>query len=191
MRDPGYQQMKLQRRQRRWRRWLVNLLLLPPALLYVIVENVFWVSAKTLLRQAERIDAVTGIQRKLRKLPPAAVLPLFLIPEAFSHIGGFWATDLIVHRKWAAAMLAGLLVKGLATLMEVWIYQSCEPTLMSVRWFAWLHGKFQQGRRWVADRMMPVRALARYMVSSGRSGLAARFRRLRALVAHRLGLARK
>ncbi len=169
----------------------MNLLLLPPALLYVIVEQVFWVGAKTLLRQAARLDAVNIVQKNLENLPPAAVLPLFLIPELFSHLGGFWATDLLVHRKWVAAMLAGLLVKGTATLMEVWIYQSCEQALMSVGWFAWLHGKFLGGRDWVAAKTGPVRDWAWQLVSAGRSGLGRRFRRLRALVAYRLGLLKR
>jgi len=191
MRESAYHDLQLKRRQRRWRRWLMNFLLLPPALLYVIVERVFWAGAKTLLRQAARLDAVNAVQKNLEKLPPAAVLPLFLVPEVFSHLGGFWATDLIVHRRWVAAMLAGLLVKGTATLMEVWIYQSCEPALMSVRWFAWLHGKFLQGRDWVAERMKPARRFAVRLVASGRSNLARRFRFLRGLIASRLGLSRK
>jgi hypothetical protein len=169
----------------------MNLLLLPPALIYVIVENVFWAGAKALLWQAARLSAVNTIQKTLEKLPPAAVLPLFLVPEVFSHVGGFWATDLIVHRKWVAAMLAGLLVKGSATLMEVWIYQSCEPALMSVKWFAWLHGKFLQGHEWVRERIRPALRYAVRLVASGRSGVARRFRRLRAMVAYRLGVSRK
>jgi hypothetical protein len=191
MSDAAQSRTQARRRQQRWRRWLVNLLLLPPALLYVIVEQVFWVGAKTLLRQAARLDAVSAVQRNLVKLPPAAVLPLFLVPELFSHLGGFWATDLLVHRKWVAAMLAGLLVKGTATLMEVWIYQSCEQALMSVRWFAWLHGKLLAGRDWVATKIRPVRDWAWRLVSKGRSGMARRFRRLRARVAYRLGLLKR
>jgi len=190
MREPT-DPRQIRRRQRRWRRWLVDLSLLPPALLYVIVENVFWAGAKTALRQAARWQAVDALHHRLEKLPAAAVLPLFLIPELFSHIGGFWATDLIVHRKWVAAMLAGLLVKGTATLMEVWIYQSCAPALLSVKWFAWFHGKVLLGREWVRDRMRPARDFARALVASGRSSLARRFRRLRAMLAHRLGVSGK
>jgi len=180
--------LQARRRQQRWRRWLFNILLLPPALLYVVVEQVFWAGAKTLLRQAARLEAVDSLQQKLAKLPPAAVLPLFLVPEAFSHVGGFWATDLFVHRRLVAAALAGLLVKGSATLMEVWVYQNCEPALMSVKWFAWLHGKFLAGRDWVADRTRRVRAFARLLFSSSGSGIARRFRLLRGRVARRLGL---
>jgi hypothetical protein len=174
-------------RRRRWGAVTRDIFLLPPALLYVVIEHVFWVSAKFLLHTAEKVAAVTAIQEKLARLPPAAVLPLFLLPEIFSHIGGFWATWLLAHRKWMLAILAGVLVKGFATLLAVWIYQSCRPALMSVKWFAWLHGKAERGRDWVAERIKPARLVFR----RSRSGIIRRFIALRSLLARRLGLARK
>jgi hypothetical protein len=182
--DPDTQR----RRANRWRRWLVNLLLLPPAILYVLVENVFWAGAKAMLRAAARLDAVNAVQRGLKKLPAWAVLPLFIIPEIFSHVGGFWATYLLVHRKWAAAMTVGIVIKGIATLATVWIYQSCEPALLSVKWFAWVHGKAIQGRDWVADRTKPLRQFARRLVTGSRLRLTRRFRLIRGLVASRFGM---
>jgi len=169
----------------RRRRFLLarDILLLPPALLYVVVERVFWAGAKSLLRQAARMEPVRMVQTKLERLPAWAVVPLFLVPEAFSHIGGFWASYLLVRREWMGALLAAVLVKGTATLMEVWIYQSCEPVLLSVHWFAWVHGQFIRGRDWVAARMRTV-------LGPG-SGVARRFVTLRKWVALKLGLGRK
>jgi hypothetical protein len=178
-------------RRRRWGRFWRDTLLLPPALLYVIVEQVFWSGAKRLLRQASRLPAVKNLQERLARLPPAVVLPLFLVPEIFSHIGGFWATALLGHRKWLAAMLVGLFVKGTATLLEVWIYQICEDTLLSVKWFAWAHRQVMRGRDWVRASTRPARRFARRLAGFGRSGLASRFGALRAALARRLGLARK
>lgn len=178
----------VQNRRRRWRRWLANILLLPPAFLYILIENVFWAGAKRLLRETSRLRAVNALQDKLARLPPTAILPLFLIPEAFSHFGGFWATYLLVRRKWLAAVLVGVLIKGLATLLTVWIYQVCAPALLSIRWFAWLHGKAMRIRDSVAERLEPVRRLLRRVVSGSRSGLARRFAALRAWLSLRLGL---
>jgi hypothetical protein len=169
----------------------MNILLLPPALLYVIIENVFWAGAKGLLREASKAPVVGAMQRGLEKLPAAAVLPLFLIPEIFSHLGGLWATVLLVQRKFFLAFLVGLFIKGLATLMTVWIYQSCTSALLSVKWFAWLHGKAMQGRDWVAERIKPARLLARRLIKTGRSNVTRRFRALRAVIAQRLGVKRK
>jgi hypothetical protein len=174
-------------RRRRWGALARNILLLPPALIYVVIERVFWNGAKRLLHQASRIPAIASIQQKLETLPAWAVLPLFLVPEAFSHIGGFWASALLVQRKWLAAMLVGIFIKGTATLMEVWIYQSCEKALLSVRWFAWVHGQAMRGRDWVYDKMRPAIRLVR----GGRSSLSRRFAALRGIIARRLGLAGK
>ncbi len=176
--------------RRRWVRLLRDILLLPPALLYVIVEQLFWVGAKTLLRQAARIPLVRSIQNSLHRLPPWAVLPLFLVPELFSHAGGFWASDLLVHRAWVAALLVGIFIKGTATLMEVWIYQSCEEKLLSVRWFARLHRQLMRGREWVAVRIRPVRDLSRRLLWSRNSGLARRFFAIHKFISARLGLPR-
>jgi len=174
-------------RRRRWGAVARNILLLPPALIYVVIERVFWNGAKRLLRQTARMPAIAAFQQKLETLPAWAVLPLFLVPEVFSHIGGFWASDLLFRRKWLAAMLVGLFIKGTATLMEVWIYQSCEKALLSVRWFAWVHGWAIRGRDWVYNKMRPAMRLIR----GSRSGLARRFAALRGVIARRLGFGGK
>lgn len=173
-------------RRRRWGRVARDILLLPPALIYVVIEHVFWAGAKRLLRQAARLAFINHLQTRLARLPAAAVLPLFLIPEVFSHIGGFWATDLLVHHAWMAALLVGIFVKGSATLMTVWIYQSCAPALLSVRWFAWVHNQALRGRDWVAGRIRPARRLARRLISGSRSGVFRRFSAIRVALARRL-----
>ena len=178
------------RRQRRWRRWLVNVLLLPPALLYILIENLYWAAARAALH-ASRLDAINALQRGLKRLPPAAILSLFLIPEVISHLGGWWATYLLVKRKWWSAVWTGVLIKGFATLLVVWIYQTCQPALMSVQWFAWLHGKFQKARNWMAERTEPALRFGRRLVSGSRSGISRRFLALRSRIASRLGLLRK
>jgi hypothetical protein len=147
-------------KRRNWGRLIRDILLLPPALLYVIIERVFWVGAKRLLRDAARIQSVQRLQTKLQKLPAPAILPMFLLPEIFSHIGGFWASDLLVRRQWVAAMLVGIFIKGTATLMEVWIYQSCEEKLLSVQARTGLGGRAHEtgpGRRARFAARQPIR----------------------------------
>jgi hypothetical protein len=178
-------------KRRNWARLIRDILLLPPALLYVIIERVFWTGAQTLLRQAARIEAVASLQKKLEKLPVAVVLPLFLVPEIFSHIGGFWASVLLVKRQWVAAILVGIFIKGVATLMVVWIYQSSAPKLLSIRWFAWVHMQFLRGRDWVAQRIKPATDLALRLVRGNRSRIARRFTAIRKLLIARLGLHHK
>ncbi len=177
--------------RRKWGRLLRDVLLLPPALLYVIVEEVFWNGAKALLRQISRISAVTAAQERLETLPALAILPMFLVPEIFSHAGGFWASDLLLHRQWTAAMMVGVFIKGTATLMEVWIYQGCERKLLSIRWFAWVHGQFIRGRDWVLARIRPARDMILRLLRGSRTGFTRRFAAIRHVLATRLGLRRR
>jgi hypothetical protein len=183
MSQAGAKSLK-QKRRRGGARIVRNILLLPPALLYVIVEEVFWRGAKRLLRQVARLQAVAGLQSGLEKLPAAAILPLFLIPEVISHIGGFWASALLVHRHLLGALLVGLFVKGTATILEVWIYQSCEAKLLSVRWFAWAHRQVMRLKDWVDEATRPARRL----ITGSRSALGRRFAALKTLVGRRIGI---
>ncbi len=177
--------------RRRWARRLRDVLLLPPALLYVIIEEIFWNGATALLRRIARTWPVMAVQRRLMALPAAAVLPLFLVPEILSHIGGFWAAYLVTRGQWIAAMLAGIVIKGSATLMVVWIYQSCEPKLLSIRWFAIVHRQALRGRDWVLETVRPGRELALRLLRRGRAGIIRRFAAIRQVVAARLGFRRR
>jgi len=171
-------------KRRRFARAARNTVLLPPALLYVIVEAVFWRGAKRLLRQAARLQAVAGLQSGLERLPAAAILPLFLVPEIISHIGGFWASALLVSRHFTGALIVGLFVKGTATLLEVWIYQSCAEKLLSIGWFAWAHGQVMRMKDWVEEATRPARRL----ITGSRLSAARRFLALKTLLARRIGI---
>jgi len=176
----------------RWPVWLMDAVLLPPALLVAIVEDVLWAGARAILRTAARWRPVRLLQMQLARLPPAAVLPLFLIPEAISHLGGLWATVLLVERHVVAAVVVAVLVKGTTTLLAVWIYQTCERTLLRVAWFARVHGAVMRARDWALAQIAPLRARLRLWVvhlrartRQGSGRLFRRFRALRAVIAGR------
>lgn len=177
--------------RRKWVRQTRDALLLPPALLYVIIEEIFWNGATALLRQVARTRPVMALQKKLIALPAPAILPLFLVPEILSHIGGFWAAYLVTRGEWAAAMMAGIVIKGSATLMVVWIYQSCERKLLSIRWFATVHRQALRGRDWVLEKIRPGRELALRLLRRSRAGIVRRFAALRQVLAARLGFRRR
>ena len=58
-----------------------------------------------------------------------------MVPEVFSHLAGFYVTLLLAqgHVVAATGMFA---VKLLCTLLLVWIYTTCQNTLLAVPWFA-------------------------------------------------------
>jgi hypothetical protein len=148
-------------------RRLRDAVLLPLALLLVAFE----VGLEAGARLLRRWRPVRLLEATIGRLPPWAILPLFIVPEAMSHIGGFYAAYLLAQRKLLAATLVAVLVKGLGLLIALWIYQACRPALMTIRWFAWAHGKVEAARDWAMGRM-------RHPVSQVRRAM----RRVRALV---------
>jgi hypothetical protein len=132
-----------------WQRRLRDGLLLPFAVLLLIGDYV--------LRKGSRIlrhsPLVRALEAGLGRLPPWAILPLFLIPEAMSHFGGFYAAYLLAHKHLLAATIALILVKGVGLVIALWIYQACRPALMTIGWFAWAHGKVEAARRWTVKRI--------------------------------------
>ncbi len=149
-------------------RRLRDALLLPLALLLVGFE----IGLETGARVLRRWKPVRLLEATIGRLPPWAILPLFIIPEAMSHIGGFYAAYLLAHRKLLAATLVAVLVKGVGLLIALWIYQACRPALMTIRWFAWVHGKVEATRDWAMGRMRPTLSRLRRAMRRVRAGLA-------------------
>jgi hypothetical protein len=160
----------------------LDLLLLLPALLLVVLEHVLWAGSRATLRGIAGLATVRAAHLWLGLLPPYAAVPLFLVPEVCSHGAGIWATVLLARGHVVTATVIAVLVKGIATLVLVWIYQACEPALLRVAWFARAHNGVLVARRWVLRRVVPLReaALLRLRASVARAGwLGRRFTNLR------------
>ena len=186
---------RMRTRTRRW--WLsrsLDFLLFVPALLYVLSEHVLWAGARTLLRGLGGMSIVRAAYAWLGLLPPYAALPVFLVPDLFSHASEFWAAVLFARGHLLAATLLAILGKGVATVILVWIYQACEPALMRVRWFARLHDGVMALRSRILARTQPWRdaTLRRLQLSATSPNWAARrFQRWRARLAVRVAVGRK
>lgn len=149
------------RPRNRYLQLLLDTLLIPIAVLIVVIEDVLWVGALALLRGMNDMAAVRAMRVHLERLPASVALPLFLVPEAISHIAGAYATVLLAQGRILAAIIVGGLVKGVCTLLLVWIYQCCEETLMRVAWFARLHHWALAVRDWAFAQVGPMRARVR------------------------------
>jgi hypothetical protein len=171
---------------RRFVVWLLDLLLLVPALLLVLGEHVLWQGSRAVLRGIAGQPLVKALHIWLGLLPPSLALPLFLVPELFSHASEFGTAFLLAKGHLAAAAIMVVLGKGLATLILVWIYQACEPALLRVRWFARTHHAILRARAALLARFAPVRRLVLIRLRrSRRAGgtVGQRFRRWRARLA--------
>ena len=161
---------------------MLDVLLLPLAIAMVLLEDVLWRAAQRLLRRLGRMPLLRAAHAWVAKLPAAAVLPLFLVPEVASHVGGFLGAVLLAQGKVAAAATLLVLVKGTATLAVVWIYQAASTTLLAIRWFAWMHSVVQLVRAWSLSQVVPLmEVLRRRLKGSAVLGIvvARRFRTLR------------
>ncbi len=145
----------------RFRRFVLDTLLIPIAVLIVVIEDVLWAGALALLHRINDLGPVRALRVQVERLPASIALPLFLVPEVVSHVAGAYATLLLAQGRIVAAILVGVLIKGTSMLVMVWIYQSCEETLLRVPWFARLHHWAMAVRDWALAQVGPIRARLR------------------------------
>lgn len=183
-------------RRRRRLRIVEDVLLLPLALLVEFLERVVWDGTHALLDLISRAVFIARLRQFMQGLPPIVVVFLFLIPEAIDHLSGFWATVLLVKGNWLAATIVAIFIKGFAILLAIWIYQTCEQSLLSVGWFARLHHAAMIGKRWILERTARLRArmqfvLQRALGRNGRGRLSWRLSAWRYRLARMSGLSRR
>lgn len=172
-------------------RWLLDALLIPVAVVLILAEDVLWAGALALLGRFRRLALVQTVQNGMARLPAFIVLPLFLVPEVFSHLAGFYVTLLLAqgHVVAATGMMA---VKLLCTLLLVWIYTTCQNTLLAVPWFARFHHLTTAMLAWAKAQVAPMRARARALLARLKFRSAVAGLRLRSrLRAARIWLARR
>jgi hypothetical protein len=169
----------------RWRRRLLDVLLLPLALLVIVAEDVLWRGAKLLLRRIAALAAVGWLRGWLGRLTGWAALPLFLVPELAARLGELWVAVLLIERRVAGAVLVYCLVRLVATLIAVFIWQACAPALLRLRWFARMVAWITFARDWALCRIAPWRARAKRLGLRTEGGVVRRVQMLRQLVLHR------
>ncbi len=172
--------------------WMLDLLLLVPALLLVLGEHVLWQGSRVVLRAIAGLPLIKSLHIWLGLLPPSVALPLFLVPELFSHASELATAFLLAKGHVVAATMLVVLGKGLATLILVWIYQACEPALLRVRWFVRVHHAILRARAALLAKFAPVRrvVLIRLRRSTRAGGaVGRRFRRWRSRLASGLEMA--
>ncbi len=166
------------RQRRRWRGVLRDALLLPVALLLVLLEDVVWRGAHALVRQLAGLAAVAVLRRRLARLPGWAALPLFLVPEVAGRGGELWAAWLLYRGHPKSSVLVFVVVRLVATLIVVFIWQSCEPALMRLAWFALASVWVRTVRNWALARTAGLRRRLHRLADGGISRRLGAWRRL-------------
>jgi hypothetical protein len=169
--------------------WLLNLVLLPVAVLVLLLEDVVWAGAMAVLRAAIAWAPVRRTRAWLATLSGYAALPLFMVPEILGRVGEIWAVALLVEGHLASGVMVYALVRLVATLVAVFIYQACEAALLRIGWFARAVGWLHVARAWAVGLIRPALARVRLAARLGRgrwlAQVAARRRLLRIWVRRR------
>jgi hypothetical protein len=143
-------------RVRTYRPALIDLALLPIALVAVLLADVLWRGGRIVLRGVANRPPLRRLEARLARLPPWVALPLFLVPEGTSRAGFFISAWLVWEGQAQTAALLYAGSKLVAGLLALWIYMACEPALLRVAWFRAgrdaLLGLRAQGRAWLRRR---------------------------------------
>ena len=75
---------KMRARQARIARWLLDTLLIPVAVIFVLLEDVLWNGTRRLLRMLDGLPPVQAARARLTVVPAGFVLRLLLVPVARS-----------------------------------------------------------------------------------------------------------
>ena len=142
--------------ERRRTQWLLNLVLLPVAVIVVLLEDVVWAGAMAMLRAANAWAPVRRLRTWLATLSGYAALPLFMVPEVFGRVGELWAVALLVQGHVTSGVTVYVLVRLVATLVAVFIYQACEAALLRIGWFARMVGWVHVARAWAVGLIRPA-----------------------------------
>jgi hypothetical protein len=132
---------------------LLSALLIPPAVLLLLAEEVIWAGLKALMARLGRLPMVARLEARIRTLPPLGAAALFLAPGAAMFpfkLMALWAMAQ-GHILWGLLVL--LAAKLTATALFARIYTLCKPTLMTVGWFVRLHDWVDGVKAWAHARL--------------------------------------
>ena len=79
------------------------------------------------------------LARLVERLPPWAVLIVFVVPFLLLLPLKFLEVYLLVHRQWIAAILVLVLAKLLGLGVTAFIFDVTRPKLLQMAWFRWLY----------------------------------------------------
>ena len=167
-------------------RGLLDIVLLPAALVVVVFEDVVWAGAKVVLRTLAALAPIRRLHAWMRGLPAWAALPLFLVPELVGRVGEVWALVLLAQGHTLAAAMVYLWVRLVATLIAVFVYHACEPALLGLAWFAWTVAVVLRIRDWSLALIAPWRARIRAWKQRAPAIIARRFAAWRRQLAARI-----
>ncbi len=181
-------------------RRLLNTPLVVLAILVVLVDDAFRAFVVPAVRALARLAPIQWIEARVARMPPHAILLLFIIPLAIIEPFKVYALYLFGQGQFLAGVLMFFLAKVVGLGLAERLFAIGRDKLLSIGWFAWCHARVLAIRdhvhAWLArtaiwqQAMRFVRAvrgslasmrerLARLLEGGGRGRFAAARRRVR------------
>jgi hypothetical protein len=149
--------------------------LLAAALLVVLLDDAFRTFVVPAVRALARLALIRQVEACVAGLPPHGILLLFLIPLAIIEPFKIYALYLIGQGRFLAAVMTFVLAKVVGLGLAERLFAIGRDKLLSIRWFAWCHGRILAIRDhvhgWLERRRIWRQALG--FLRTIRGGLAA------------------
>ena len=119
------------------------------AAIYFLVDAVFWTLAEPIIRWLAARWIFDSVRTWIMSLGPYPTLALFILPVLVLEP----AKPVAAYLAATGHVVSGIMLLSVAELLKLVLierlFRISSDKLMSIRAFAWCHGKFQQARNWV------------------------------------------
>lgn len=153
--------------------WLKRLLT-PPlivlASLLIWCEESIWIWLKRVTSLIAMLPLIRWIETRIIRLPPWIMLAIFFLPLMLLFPLKILAVYWLTRGYWLASLMLIAAAKILGTAVVARMYVVCQPQLMSIAWFKWLHDLFTstRDRMYAALHALPLYQRARAFLMSVR-----------------------
>ena len=159
-----------------------------------LIEAWLWEHLSAIISRAVNLvawDRLKGwLARLVEKLPPWAVLIVFVVPFIVLLPLKFLEVSFIVHHRWFAAIFILVLAKLLGLGVTAFIFEVTKPKLLQMAWFRWLyelmlvwlakaHAIVDPIKTRIKERLAAFKLRVVRLMGSGRSGFLRRLARIR------------
>jgi hypothetical protein len=112
------------------------------AAIFVLLEDWLWDDLLRLMAALGRLPVLRQLETAIASLPPYLSLAVFAVPSLLLVPVKLAAVWLLAHGQHVLGLAMVIGAKIVGTALVARIYSLTHQKLLSIGWFAWLHGRF-------------------------------------------------
>jgi hypothetical protein len=132
------------------------------AAIFILLEDWLWDDLARLAAAIGRLPVFHQIETLIVRLPPYAALAFFAAPSLLLVPVKLGALYFISHGRPTLGLIVVIAAKVAGTALVARIFNLTRPTLMRIKWFAWLYERFMAFKTRVYDS---IKSTAIYKVA--------------------------